>query len=128
MARLGSALPLEDLTEKEWMAQCSQLAKTMGWRRYHTFRSDRSPPGWPDDALVRDRLILLEYKTEKGRLSDAQKDWIRALLNAQVEVYVCRPRHLEQLAEILRYRDRSIGPPFASPLALETRALVALDQ
>lgn len=120
--RLGPALPLEDLTEKEWMAQGVSLAKQMGWKRYHTYRSDRSEPGWPDDALVRERLILVEWKTEKGKLSDAQKDWIRALLNAQVEVYVCRPRHLEQLAEVLRHR----GQVQASALLDETIELVSL--
>lgn len=120
--RLGPALPLEDLTEKEWVAQGVQLARQMGWKRYHTYRSDRSEPGWPDDALVRERLILIEWKTEKGKLSDAQKEWIRALLNAQAEVYVCRPRHLEQLAAILQIRGR----PEHSEMALETAKLASL--
>lgn len=124
LRRLGPALPLEDLTEKEWMAQCAQLARQMGWRRFHTFRSERSEAGWPDDALVRDRLILLEYKTEKGKLSDAQKGWIRALLNAQVEVYVCRPRHLAQLAEVLQSRHFNQ----VSELYEETERLVSLQQ
>ena len=106
------------------MAQGVSLARQMGWKRYHTYRSDRSEPGWPDDALVRDRLILIEWKTEKGKLSDAQKDWIRALLNAQVEVYVCRPRHLEELAYVLQSRVR---PDWMNMLD-ETLALVALDQ
>ena len=48
--RLGPALPLEDLTEKEWMAQGVSLARQMSWKRYHTYRSDRSEPGWPDDG------------------------------------------------------------------------------
>lgn len=107
------------------MTQCSQLAKQMGWRRFHTFRSERSEAGWPDDALVRDRLILLEYKTEKGKLSDAQKDWIRALLNAQVEVYVCRPRHLSELAHVLRWRQNPLER-VAGAMDFETRALCGL--
>lgn len=131
-------LPDEEILEADWQRTVLDLAKMMGWRVAH-FRSVLTRKGWqtpvaadgagfPDLFLARDRLVAIELKTEKGKLSDAQKDWIRALLNAQVEVYVCRPRHLEQLAEILRYRDRSIGRPFASPLALETRALVSLDQ
>lgn len=124
--RLGPALPLEDLSEKEWVAQGVQLARAMNWKRYHTFRSDRSEPGWPDDALVRERLILIEWKTEKGKLSDAQKEWIRALLKAQVEVYVCRPRHLEDLAVVLqtRYRLESQIEPLA--MTRETLELVSL--
>jgi hypothetical protein len=120
--RLGPALPLEDLTEKEWQAQVVSLAKQMSWKIYHPYRSDRSEPGWPDLCLVRDRFLAIELKTEKGKLSDAQKDWIRALLNAQVEVYVCRPRHLEQLAEVLQARERR----HSWTLAEETRALCGL--
>ena len=120
--RLGPALPLEDLTEKEWMAQGVSLARQMGWKRYHTYRSDRSEPGWPDDALVRDRLLLVEWKTEKGKLSDAQKEWIRALTNAEVEVYVARPRHLEDLATVLRAR----GSAPATTMLFETHELVTL--
>ncbi len=120
--RFGPALPLEDLTEKEWVAQGVQLARQMGWKRYHTFRSDRSEPGWPDDALVRDRLLLIEWKTEKGKLSDAQKEWIRALINAQVEVYVARPRHLDDLATVLRAR----GTAPARTMLFETHELVTL--
>ena len=103
---IAPATPLADLTEKEWAAQVVQLAQTLGFKRYHTYRSTRSAPGWPDEALVRDRLILLELKAEKGRLSDAQKDWIRALLAAGVEVYVARPSDLEDLAQVLTARWR----------------------
>lgn len=111
---------LADISEKEWQAQVVELARMLGWKRYHTFRSDRSSPGWPDEALVRDRLILLELKTEQGKLSPAQKEWIRALLDAGVEVYVARPRHLEQLAAILTSR----GYPVRSDLRDETWALL----
>lgn len=120
--RLGPALPLENLSEKEWRSQGVNLAKQFGFKTYHTYRSDRSEPGWPDDALVRDRLILVEWKTEKGKLSNAQKIWIRALLNAQVEVYVCRPRHLEQLAAVLQSRHYNRVSEFAE----ETDALCGL--
>lgn len=97
---------LSDLTEKEWAAQVVELAKTLGWRRYHTHRSERSEAGWPDEALVRERLILLELKTETGKLSGPQKSWLAALRMAGVEVYVARPRHMDALAQILSVRSR----------------------
>ena len=99
-------IQIEDLTEKEWSAQVVELARALGWSRYHTYRSDRSEPGWPDEALVRDRLVLLELKAERGRLSDAQKEWIRKLLAAGVEVYVARPSDLTELANLLHARAR----------------------
>ena len=116
------AIPLADMTEKDWAAQVAQLARQLGWKRYHTYRSERSEPGWPDEALVRDRLILLELKTEKGKLSDAQKDWIRRLIDANAEVYVARPRHLDELARVLQARNRSL----ITDMEAETKAAVAL--
>lgn len=91
-----------DLTEKEWQAQVTQLAKQTGWRgAYHTYDSRRSSSGFPDLVLVRDRVVYLELKREKGKLSPAQRDWIGWLLSAGAEVYVVRPRDLEALGAIL---------------------------
>lgn len=102
--RLGLALPLTDLTEAEWAAQIAQLAKTLGWRRYHTYRSDRSAAGWPDEALLRERLILVELKREKTKPSPAQADWLTALANAGAEVYLWRPSDLDEIAKTLSKR------------------------
>ena len=113
---------IAELTEKEWMAQIAGLAKQLGWVRYHTLRSKGSQPGFPDDVLLRDRAIFIEYKTEKGKLSDAQKDWIRRLIVANAEVYVARPRHLEELARVLQARNRSL----VTDMEAETRAAVDL--
>lgn len=96
------AQDLTGILEKDWQAQVRQLALLLGWRRaYHTYDSRRSDTGFPDLVLVRDRVIFLELKRETGKVSDAQREWIRALANANAEVYVARPRHLDQLATIL---------------------------
>jgi hypothetical protein len=115
--RLQAATPLDQLTEKEWSAQVVELATLLGWKRYHTYRSTRSAAGWPDEALVRDRLVLLELKTEAGRVSPAQSEWLRALVDAGVEVYVARPTDLDDLAQILTHR----GDPFEDPLRAAAR-------
>lgn len=99
------ATPLADLTEKEWQRQVVELCQTLGWRKaYHTFDSRRSASGFPDLVLVRDRVIYLELKREQGKLSDAQKSWLRALLAAGQEAFVVRPRDLESLAAVLAAR------------------------
>jgi hypothetical protein len=96
---------IDDLTEKQWQAQVVQLARTLGWHRpMHIYDSRRTEPGWPDLALVRDRFLLLELKTETGRLTNPQRNWIGRLHKANVEVYVVRPRHFQQLATILQAR------------------------
>lgn len=113
------ATPLTDLTEKKWQTQVVQLARTLGWRHYHTYRSVKSPAGWPDLALVRDRLVLLELKTEAGRVSSAQADWLIALNRAGVEVYVARPRHLQALGAVLGPRGTTSYHEARGALLLE---------
>jgi hypothetical protein len=110
-------IPIADLTEKEWSGQVADLVRMLGWRRYHTFRSDRSPAGFPDEVLVRDRVVFLELKTEKGKLSDAQRDWLTAIIVAGDEAYVARPSQLEALVECLSHN--AVSTPLALATAVE---------
>lgn len=58
-------LPVE--SEAAFMQKVVQLAGFEGWMAYHTHRSDRSAPGFPDLVLVRDpRLVFAEVKKENG--------------------------------------------------------------
>lgn len=95
---------LAELTEKEWAAQVVQLATLLGWSRYHTYRSTKSASGWPDEALVRDRLILVELKREDGKLSTTQIEWLDKLASAGCETYLWRPGDLDEIATILGKR------------------------
>ena len=102
---LLSSVPLDQILEKDWQRTVRDLAATLGYRRaYHTFDSRRSDTGFPDLVLVspeRRRIVYLELKREKGKLSDPQAQWIRDLHRAGAEVYVARPRHLQSLATVL---------------------------
>ncbi len=102
--RLAPAKPLADIDEKELTSQVVQLCQLLAWKRYHTWRSKHSASGYPDETLVRERVIFLELKTERGRLNSGQVEWLRALLNAGAEVYLIRPRHLEALGTVLAHR------------------------
>lgn len=118
---MQAATPLDQVTEKEWSGQVHDLAQMLGWRRYHTYRSTRSAAGFPDEVLVRERVVFLELKTEAGKLSGAQEDWLRALLGACVEAYIVRPRDLEALSRVLTGRGRDFGA-----LAVATRTELGL--
>ncbi len=100
---------MRDLTgvlEKDWQKQVRDLASMLGYRRaYHTFDSRRSDTGFPDLVLVRDRVVFLELKREKGIVSVAQAGWLEALASAGAEVYVARPRHFDYLAAVLGPRS-----------------------
>lgn len=109
--------PLPDMTERAWQAQVVELARMCGFLLiYHTHDSRRSARGYPDLALCgKNRYLLIECKSETGKLSDTQKEWLRGLVEAGIETYVVRPRHLQQLADVLASPVR-----FDTALAIET--------
>lgn len=101
----GGRMSVLELTEKQWLAQVRDLAKLYGWRVYHPWLSIRSEHGFPDLVLAnaaQRRLVFAELKTEKGKLSTRQEEWIVLLRACGCEVYVWRPSQLEEVAEILR--------------------------
>lgn len=96
--------------EAAFQAQVEQLARYYGWRVFHA--PDNIPrrtasgrivkqdvePGFPDLVLVRGpELIFAELKTEKGRVSPEQQEWIAALTVIGEEVYR-HTRHLDDSA------------------------------
>ena len=94
------------LTEKEFQAQVVALAKTLGYRVYHTYFSIRSERGWPDLAIVgRGRLILAELKAEKGKLTPAQTSWLESLNECEgVTAYCWRPSDWDSVVAVLSGR------------------------
>lgn len=100
----ASAAVAAPLSEKEFTRQVRDLAELLGWKFYHPWLSIHSPRGFPDVALCRPpRLILAELKTEKGKVSAAQEEWLGLLAAcAGVEVAVWRPSDIQTIAELLR--------------------------
>ncbi len=97
-------------SEASFQSAVLELADLSGWRWYHTHDSRRSAAGFPDLVLVRgDRLIFAELKTERGRVSEAQRAWLDdltavALACSGVEVYIWRPSHWPHIARVLSRR------------------------
>lgn len=100
--------PLREFDEKEFTqlvvgtSSNPGVARMFGFRVYHTLRSKGSQPGFPDWTLARERVVFLELKTEVGKVSDHQKEWLAALNDADVEAYVVRPRHFDAITLVLR--------------------------
>ena len=92
------------LTEDEFQKQVIHLAKLHNWLNYHTHDSRRSEPGFPDLVLVRDRVLYVELKTDKGRTSKAQQAWISALNEAGGDAQVWRPRDWDEIERTLGAR------------------------
>lgn len=88
------------LSEDAWRTQIREYAVQCGFRRqYHTQRSDRSDPGWPDDVLSNGlgRMPFIESKKQSGQLTWDQIAWLDDLAmlrdagNPGIEVYCARP-------------------------------------
>jgi hypothetical protein len=103
------------VSEKEWQQTVIDTAQRFGWRVAH-FRASRTGSGgyatavqadgagWPDLTMVRGRrLLFVELKTERGRLSPAQAEWLDALAMAMPGcVAVWRPSQWPEVERVLR--------------------------
>jgi VRR-NUC domain len=100
-----------------WQRQVTDLASLYGWRWAHfrplrTAHGWRVPvsgtggAGWPDLVLWRpgDRVIYVELKTGRGRLTAEQRVVLDSLAAAGAEVYAWRPSDFDEAHEVLRRR------------------------
>lgn len=101
---MSAVADLPPLTEKAWMQQVIELAKTLGWRVYHPWLSVRSEPGFPDLTLLRERIVFAELKTDRGRVGIAQQEWREALRAAGGEAYIWRPSMWDEVVAVLSRR------------------------
>ena len=94
------------ITEKEFMADLKKFAVMLGWKWYHPYLSIHSERGFPDVTLVKPpRLIYAELKSEKGKVTDNQQEWLDILSAIPgVEVYLWRPtdEDWEEIVRVLR--------------------------
>jgi hypothetical protein len=103
-------------TEKDLDRIIRELARLRGWwvedeelgmfsMVYHTHRSERSQPGFPDLVMVRaPRVLFVELKSDRkaAKLSRPQQIWLDQLGQCPgVECYLWRPADLDRIQEIL---------------------------
>lgn len=91
---MSDSIPIvTNLTEKELQAVVLDAARLFGWFTYHTHDSRRSNPGFPDLVLARpDRVMFVELKSERGRLTVDQTQWLQVLEKAGQETHIWRPQ------------------------------------
>lgn len=72
----------QKMTERQLQDRVLAIAKLHGWRTFHPYDSRRSTPGYPDLTMVnviQGRVLFVELKSAKGRLTSDQVDWIADL-------------------------------------------------
>lgn len=122
------------LSERDFQSNVIELAQILGWRVAH-FRPAQTKngrwvtpmqgdAGFPDLVLAKaGRVIFAELKSEKGKATDEQVEWLSELLGEgwignpgypyelgamSHRVYVWRPVDLEEIAETLS-ADRGVA-------------------
>ena len=96
------------MTEAELKSTVISLARMKGWLIHHDLpamsRTGRwathveGDVGFPDLVLLSPhygQILFVELKSEKGRTSSSQDNWLGALGLAGVECHVVRPSDLE---------------------------------
>lgn len=93
------------IKEEAFRQQLRQIARMYGWSmQYHTYDSRRSDAGWPDEVFVHPeygRMIFVEVKSEKGRVSGKQEVWLKALASCGAEAVVWRPSDIAEIMDVL---------------------------
>ncbi len=93
------------ITEKEFQSQVRDLSKILHVEKYyHPFLSKWSEKGYPDITIIKvPKLIFLELKTDKGKVTPAQQEW-NDLLNQckTIEAHIVRPSDFESIVSMLR--------------------------
>lgn len=110
------------MKEDAFRRQVRDLASYNGWKlQYHTYDSRRSDPGFPDEVFahpVKKRIIFVEFKSEKGRLSEPQKQWINMFRLAGYEAAVWRPSDMPTIERVLGREQLSLNDTPAIPVTI----------
>ncbi len=91
------------ISEKEFQQTVLGLANVCGWLAYHVFDSRRSQAGFPDLVMLRaGRLVVAELKSEKGKPTPEQEQWLDAFeATGFAEVKLWRPSMWRDVEETL---------------------------
>ncbi|KKM13922.1 hypothetical protein LCGC14_1711380 [marine sediment metagenome] len=91
--------------EEDYQQQIIDLARTLGWRVYHTYDSRRSAHGFPDLILIRGiTLLALEVKSAGAKEPPPEQvGWIGAFKQVRrVHADFVYPEHWDDLKDTLQ--------------------------
>ncbi len=124
---------LESISEAELQSSLLRQAGALGWLRYHEFGAPHwgsalTDPGFVDAVLLHSmdrrrrvtlsRVLFVEFKSERGRVSADQRTWLDAL--AQVcdemvptmglQTFLWRPSDQDEALRVLAAPGRCDSP------------------
>lgn len=92
------------VTEAQLQRAIIDMATALGWTCWHDNDSRRNVAGLPDLICVHPThgLVFIELKTVKGRLRQAQREWLDLLTQAGQRAYVIRPTDMDFAEALFR--------------------------
>jgi hypothetical protein len=91
----GQEIMAKAMSEADLEGHIAAKCKALGLARYHTFNSQRSPSGFPDDVIVGPAGMLYRECKRMGKNPTAsQQDWLDRLAAVGCDVGVWRPSDL----------------------------------
>lgn len=93
------------VTEKALQEAIVEASGYLGYRHFHAFDMRRSDSGFPDLILLRQRdgrRFAIECKTERGKPTQAQLDWLSLFAACGIPSMIVRPSDLDNVLEMLR--------------------------
>jgi hypothetical protein len=114
-----------NVTERDFQKRIETTATMFGWSFMHISEStkrvrrggkylsvpDPACQGWPDLTLAHPRsgrLLFREVKTDKGKLTPEQEQWLRTLAACGQDVAVWRPRDWANIVNELTERGGDV--------------------
>jgi hypothetical protein len=103
-----------ELSEAAFQRRILDFARLTGWIVYHTHDSRKSEPGFPDLVGVnaeQQRIIYVELKSDRGRLTGPQRRWLDKLARAGAETAMWRPADWDEAVAVLRGKLLPVPSP-----------------
>jgi hypothetical protein len=95
------------VTEAQFQQAVTDLCDWYGLRWHHEVDSRKSKRGFPDLVITGPGgLVFVELKTQKGKVTPEQREWLLALRAAGVRAYVWRPSDMPEITAYLRSLSR----------------------
>ena len=93
------------MTENMFQGRVQQALRVLGYQSYHTFDSRRSTKGFPDLIALhpgKKRILAIEVKTETGKVTPEQLNWLAGFKLCGVETWLLRPSQFDEFWESIR--------------------------
>lgn len=92
---------------RDWLPVVMRDLRAHGWKVHHMRGAKGDDRGYPDIHAVHTvtgRTVIAELKTETGKLTRDQAEWLVAFAK-RGEVYIWRPRDHAEILDVIEYEN-----------------------